>query len=119
MLSDENKLAEIIRELNAPIQNEGDIYIDDPEAMRAKMGEIYAARQKRQNELKDTHLRWFSINNGKPGAPAAQPSDVPKLYDQTQMPENEELNPMPRGGKSAPEIRRFGRDFIIRANLPR
>lgn len=99
LISDENKLMEIRTEINSFAQNDTEIDIDDPEAMRAKMAEIYAARQKRQEELKYAHLGWFSINNGKPGAPAAQPADAALLYDATQMPENEELNPQPRAWK--------------------
>ncbi|CAN5570544.1 hypothetical protein BH20ACI4_BH20ACI4_04180 [soil metagenome] len=99
LISDENKLEEIRRELNSFTANPAEIDIDNPEAMRAKMAEIYAALQKRQEELKYTHLNWFSISGGKTGAMTTQPADAPMLYDATQMPENEELNPMPRAWK--------------------
>jgi hypothetical protein len=60
---------------------------------------MYVAQQKRQEELKYTHLGWFNISGGKIGAAATQPPDAPLLYDQTQIPENEELNPQPRAWK--------------------
>lgn len=99
LLSDKNKHEEIIREINSFAVNPAEIDIDNPEAMRAKMSEMYAARQKREEELKYAHFNWFSISGGKLGAVTTQPADAPLLYDATQLPENEELNPLPRAWK--------------------
>jgi hypothetical protein len=97
LVEDEDKKAEVQKNLAAEfeIENKADVDEEDYPQLQKR----HALQEKRREESKYAHYFWRGVENGSLGAVLPQPLEIPFLYDETQFPESEGIDPNPRAWK--------------------